>query len=266
MRKSIIMLFFLVGLLSNAYAQDFKLQIDFNKNAFKAGEDITFRVNIYDSNNNLIYDEVNIILEDIERLNKIEKNINSRELININLGGQAKQGQWRVLLNYKGVQTKETFFIEADEKISFILEEDILTIKNTGNIKTNKEIQIMIGEVVGESKLLVLDLNEEERYRLIAPDGEYDIRVLSEGEILFSRKNVMLKGSGLTGKAIGALNEETSQRNPLTGGIAPKSGSNEAFLSYLRESKISYIFILVVFGATILLIIERRYTKKLIKK
>lgn len=66
-------------------AQDYKLEISPTQEIFKAGENITFKVTVYDSQNNPVYDEVSIIIEDAEKRVKIEKNIPSNELIEIGL-------------------------------------------------------------------------------------------------------------------------------------------------------------------------------------
>jgi hypothetical protein len=196
MKKQILILS-VIFLLTMVLAQDYKMQIIFNQKTFKAGEDILFRINIYDLSNNIISEEIQIIIEDVEKINKIEKIVNTKDLIYVDLGEKAKQGQWKITAKYKDTQTTEFFFIEANEKLDFSIEEDLLIIKNSGNIRIDKNIQIIIGETKGDEKKLILKVNEETKYRLIAPEGNYDIKVISDEEVLFSSKNIALKSKGV---------------------------------------------------------------------
>ncbi len=262
--KKIGLIFFCILILFPLIinAQNNKIEITMTEKTIKAGEDVLFGIILYNSQNNIIYDNVKIIIQDAEETKTIEKIINSKDIASISLGEKAKQGQWKITATYKDIQTTETFFVEAKEELTFNIEEGILTIKNNGNIKINKEIQIIIGETTGEPKNLGLNIDEEEKYRLIAPEGIYEIKIISKEEVLFSKRNIQLENQGFTGQAIGAVNEKQTQKNLLTGGISPDKESDEAFLYYIKNSKMVYTFIFVIFGAMILLAIERRYTKK----
>ena len=68
-----------------------------------------------------------------------------------------------------------------------------------------------------------------------------------------------------TGKAVGVLDESISQRSGITGGISPDE-EDEQLLNYLRNNSFIYIFILVIFGAMILLAVERRFRRKVFGK
>jgi hypothetical protein len=97
---------------------------------------------------------------------------------------------------------------------------------------------------------------------LVAPEGIYNIKVSDGVSTPLEIGGVKLTEKGLTGKTIGILDEEASKRSPVTGGISPEEDSDEALLSYIRNSKFVYVFVLVIFGAMILLAIEKRYRKK----
>jgi len=234
------------------------MEIILTEKTLKAGEDLAFRINLYDLENNLLNEKIEITISDIEETKIIEKTVNSKDIILINLGENAKQGQWKITANYKDITNNVIFFIEAKEELSFNIEKDLLTIKNTGNIDISEKIQIMIGNNLGEPKNLELKIGEEEKYRLIAPEGKYEIKIISDEKVLFSKNNIQLENTGFTGQSIGTIDEEQKKGGFLTGGISPDEESDEAFLYYIKNSKIVYTFIFVIFTAIILLAIERK--------
>jgi len=260
-KKGLVFLFSVIFLLSLVAAQEYKIEITTTQEAFEAGEAITLRVSLLDSNHNPIYDEVSIILEDSSK-NKKEEIIQSNELVSIDLGETATYGQGTITATYKDSTTTGIFFINADENIEFELGENTLTITNTGNTKYTKPFQIVIGDYVGEIQNFNLEVGESKRFTLVAPEGTYTLKVIVDGEVLFSKNDVPLESKGFTGEAIGAIDESASQRTSLTGGISPEEESHEAILGYLKNSKLTYVFVIVIFGTMILLAIERRYRKK----
>ena len=135
----------------------------------------------------------------------------------------------------------------------------------TGNTRYVKPFQIVIGDYVGETQEFDLDIGGSKSFTLVAPKGTYNLKVIVDGEVLYSKTDVPLEGKGFTGEAIGAIDDSTSQRSGLTGGISPDEESHEAILGYLKDSKLTYVFVIVVFGTAILLAIERRYRKKVKK-
>ena len=250
----------LLSILSFAHAQEYKIEINFIEKTFKQGEDITFKVILRDSENNILKEEVEIIIQDIDKEHTIEKTVNSNEIIVLNLDEKRKSGEWKVNAKKEEIKTTESFFIESKEDISAYIENSNLILENTGNAKINKEIQILIGDTKGEPKNLEIDIGEKEIFQLIAPQGEYEIKVISEDETLFSKSKVPLENSGFTGDAIGAINPDQKSDNFLTRGISPDADNRDAFLYFIKRNKIVYTFMLVIFGATILLAIERKYS------
>ncbi|MFC1682014.1 hypothetical protein ACFL0X_00140 [Nanoarchaeota archaeon] len=255
--KKVVIIISMIFLLSFVAAQEYRLEIFTSQETFEAGENITLKVNIYDSQSSLITDEVLIILEDAENKAKIEQLIPSNEFVSVGLGDQASHGQGKITANYKDSEATKLFIIEIKELAKFELNGENLLITNIGNTKYTKTIQIIIGETTG-IKEPKLDIGEKISYKLVAPEGVYKIKI-TDGKTTLSKGEVKLAG---TGKAIGALDERISQRNPITGGIRPDEESDENLLSYFKNSTFTYVFIIVIFGAMILLAIERRMHKK----
>ena len=262
-KKGWVFLLSIILLLSFVVAQEYKIEVTTTQEAFEAGKAITLRISLLDSYNNPVYDQISITLEDSSK-NKIEQTVNSNELVSLNFE-TATFGQGIITAKYGETTSTGIFFINANENIEFELGENTLMITNAGNTKYVKPFQIVIGDTPGEEQNFNLEVGESRSFLLIAPEGTYNLKVIVDGEVLFSKTDVPLSSKGFTGEAIGAIDESATQRTGLTGGISPDEESHEAILGYLKSSKLTYVFVLVVFGTMILLAIERKYKKKVSK-
>jgi len=255
-KRGMFILIFLI--LMMPLVQATKIEVSTTKETYSIGEDITLRVSLLNDENNPINQEISIFIEDSEKINKIEKTIQSNEFVDVNLGENVRGGYWSIKATYQGIESIGLFIIEEEQKANFELNENILTITNTGNTEYSKVIKIIIGDNI-EIKTPKLDIGEKIEYRLVAPDGNYNIEI-KEGETTkISSTNVQLTG---TGQAIGAIDESSSQRSGITGGITPNEEDDMAVLSYMKKSSLIYVFILVVFGVAILLALQRKFSKK----
>lgn len=259
-KKSLVFPIFLVLSLSLAIAADYSMQISTSKTTFGAGENIFLKVTLLDSQNNPVNDNVLVILEDAEKRIKVEKEIISNEnFVEFEIPSGASYGQGKITARYKELEVSSLFTIEKSELAKFEIKDNMLVITNVGNTRYTGTIHITIGETTG-IKEPKLDIGKSISYRLVAPEGVYNINVEDKNTVL-SQGNVHLTG---TGNVIGAIDETPSERSPLTGGIRPDENQDENFLSYMKSNgKFVYTFIIVIFGAMILLAIERRYRKKL---
>lgn len=253
-RITILCLCLIFSLVTIISAQENKISIELTKEIFPAGENITLKVLVYNEQSQLIDDNVDLVIQDAQNLKKIEKTISTKQLAEIDLGENAPHGFWTIQAKYNEAEATANFNVEVEELAEFSIQGNILKIKNMGNSKYSRNVQIVIGQTVGV-KQPELEIGEEIEYRLVAPEGKYNIKV-SDGKTTITKSDV-----ALTGNAIGILNEQISERSGLTGGIKPDQDQGLSW-EYLKRSKFTYIFILAIFGAMILLAIERRYKRK----
>ncbi|MBI3623068.1 hypothetical protein HY212_03235 [Candidatus Pacearchaeota archaeon] len=255
MKKLALFLFCLV-LLSLVSAKS--INIDFpNGNEFEAGTPITFKATLYDDQGKPMDGNILVTIEDFEKKISIEKTVLSKEVVTLDLGDKATSGQGVINAQYQDIKAISFFDIGSKELARFDLEGSTLTVTNIGNTKYSRTITIKIGETIG-TKQPNLEPGEKISYRLVAPDGTYNI-VVNDGKESLVRGSVPLSG---TGQAIGAIDNSGAGRSPVTGGISPSQNSDDAVLSYLKNNTFVYVFILVIFGAMILIAIERQYRKK----
>ena len=127
----------------------------------------------------------------------------------INLPSDAKPGFWTIEASYDVLKTKRTFFVEEVEKLSYEVLNQTLAIKNIGNVLYNKDIEISIADK-NEIRKINLDIGEEKRFKLLAPDGNYDISI-NEG---INESAKPIGNSFLTGNAIGIRDLDSLSSDP----------------------------------------------------
>jgi len=141
------------------------------------------------------------------------------------------------------------------EGVEFSIEGDELIIKNNGNVRYTRTIQITIGSVVN-SYAQNIRIGEEKRLKLVSPKGIYNI-IVTDGQKTLRKENIELFG---TGNVIGAVDKDLIGYTGLVGVGDPKS-QEERFFS-LNRLPISLAFIASVGILAVLVFVERRIAKK----
>jgi hypothetical protein len=254
--KRVIMFAIILSLLSLTIVSAAKLEVSTTKETFAAGENITLKVSLLNDANNPITDVVEVRIENAEKTKSIVKTIPANELVTIQLEEGATHGYWNIVASYGDEYANGIFMVEMDEVAKFEIDEDKLVITNMGNTKYTKTVQIIIGDTIG-IRNPDLEIGESIAYRLVAPDGDYNIKV-TDGTTTLEKNSVKLTG---TGQAIGALDQRTSDRSGITGGIAPEEDEDLALMNYIRSNKFIYIFIFIIFGAGVFIAIARQFRK-----
>jgi hypothetical protein len=258
MKKLLFGMFIMV--LVSSFISAYSINIEFpNGNAFSAGSPIIFKTTVYDDSGKSIDAQVNVEIQDSEK--KITNTIvTSTEIKTISLKDPVSSGQGVIKASFQDAQTIAFFEIGREELAQFELNGEKLIVKNIGNTPYARTIKITIGETTG-TQTPNLGIGESISYRLIAPAGVYNIKVEDGISPSLIRGGIKLTG---TGNVIGAVDDSASKRSGITGGVSPEEG-DVALLSYLKNNKFVYVFVAVVFGAMILIAIERNYKRKISK-
>jgi hypothetical protein len=155
--------------------------------------------------------------------------------------------QYKISATSLGLDSETTFNIKEKSNIQVQIVNRTLIIKNTGNVQyCNKTILIKIGNQTLNLDPC-LDINKEEKYTLSAPDGNYDVEIITDEKDY--KESVML-----TGKAID-IQEATAgvvslTRHPLIwvfvfailGFVSfniYKKGFKRSFIGYIHKRKMS---------------------------
>jgi len=135
--------------------------------------------------------------------------------------------------SYQGIVSRKNFSMLELVKASFEIDNGYLIVKNIGNAPYNKQIEISIGDYK-ETKNVAVELGEEMKFKLNAPDGSYDVKVSDGSEKLES--NVALTGRSIS--------------------IDHVSG-----FSFIMRYPIVWVFLILVLGMFIVL-----YSRKVIRR
>jgi len=174
-----------------------KLDIEIGNN-YLPGEEINFKLVLYDDENNIIEGGVDYVIQNYYTEIVSEESVNSNEEVVFEIPLNAVQGPWKIIANYNEIKINRLFNIGEAEKAEIRLEGDNLIVTNIGNTAYEKKILIYIGNE-DQTADIYLEIGQTKRIRLTAPDGKYDIRVIEGNE-----ENVLeFKGVSLTGNVIG---------------------------------------------------------------
>jgi hypothetical protein len=177
-----------------------KIEIVSEKNGYHPGENFAFKVSAYDQAEDIIEREVGIIIylpsEGEEVTEFYKKLVKSGEDISVPLLLDTAPGYYKILANSGELGEQKLLYVEEHEEAEFELANNTLIAKNIGNVPYVKSIEVLIdGEI--EIKNVKLEVGETKKFRILAPDGTYEVGV-NDGS-----KDVNLGKTILTGRAIG---------------------------------------------------------------
>lgn len=236
-------------------AQQNRMKINFPESI--SDNNLPISVSLFDEKNNAIKSNVMVTLKDAEGSGIIKNTILANQPTEINLGENPRAGLWSITAEYQNIKVTGSFAIETNEKVEFRVQDDKLIIKNVGNTRYSKDIDIKIGNTVGTKKVN-LGIGEETSFKLLAPEENYNI-IVTDGKTTLTKNNV-----ALTGNFVGILDEKVDNQNSyVTGSLQQVSESGgTSFYSSVKDKRFAYIFLFVVIGAAVLLEVERRYRNK----
>lgn len=229
----IIGFLFLVFLVGSVLAEKLEIKIIDGKDNYVPGEDIKFKITVYDDSLNKLNVKVNYEIQNYYKDVVKTEEINSDSEVIFQIPENAIRGYWGVIASYNGVVEEELFNVAELEKAEIKLEGDNLIITNTGNVPYEKPIQIAIGNNK-ETALVPLNVGQIKKIRLTAPPGQYDISV-SDGT---EENNLEFKGVSLTGNVVGL-------EKVVEGNIIQKYPLISLFLFTL------VLLVIVIFGSKI---------------
>jgi hypothetical protein len=193
MKKQVLMLVLILFSISLISAKS--IEIDLDKQSVVPGELISFKISLYQGSEK-VDGMINYnIYDTYEELIK-SGTANSGEEISFIPDKNALNGYWTIIAKSGEIEANRLFNVDELEEASLILEGDNLIIKNIGNTEYNKQLLITIGDKEELIEVL-LGIGQEKRLKLVAPDGNYDVRI-SDGE-----ETVQKSGVSLTGNVIG---------------------------------------------------------------
>ena len=185
-----------------------KLDLAFDAVSVIPGNNLSYNAFAADQAGENMNSNINVKISSPEKV-LTDNAISTSQLYIITTESNSTPGLWTVLISSNNLSFSKEFRVEEYPKLSFTLLEDIVTIKNVGNVLYSNNISVNIGNYT-ISEFIVLGIGESTEKRLDAPDGEYPISIQADSE------TKELGTSFLTGRVV-AINDP----NSLGGKIIP---------------------------------------------
>ncbi|MBU1252456.1 MAG: hypothetical protein KJ905_02985 [Nanoarchaeota archaeon] len=170
------------------------LEIIFDTTEVEPGTNMKVKAVLYDQSGEKIDATSTIKIKN--KNNKIvsQEQKQTNEFLEFPLTYNEPPSLWRVSVAAEGIEKDSTFSVVEKESIAMEIVNRTLMVNNTGNIPYNETTLIKVGDET-ISIDIYLKVDENRKYLITAPDGSYNVEVIS-GDSTVS-KNV-----ALTGKAI----------------------------------------------------------------
>ncbi len=214
------------------------LEILFRNKEVEPGTNLGVKAILHDQTGEKIKSSVIITIKDNEDkiLEQTEKQTD--EFLEFFIPYNKPPQEWKVVAVSNEIITESTFNIKEKRDINIEIINKTITITNTGNVLYEDNILIKIGDESLNINIS-LEVDESQKYILTAPDGEYQIEIISNG------KSTIAKNILLTGKAID---------------IKKASGGVITLVRY----PFVWIFIIGIFGFIAFIIFRKGYKKSFI--
>ncbi len=211
-----------------------KIEIALTSGNIKPGNNLGFKIMLYDQSGKTMSGDASYSIEDSVGTS-VSKSLTKTERDEIfSLEKNFSSGYYTIKASSSDVYGERQFYVGENEEAEFKIINKTLIIKNIGNLEYDKAVQVKINDMV-EIINPELDLGEEKKYELTAPDGEYSVVITDGTSSLFN------EGIALTGGVISVR----------------EAGGN--FLS--RGKNLAWVFIILVMGMFIF-VASRRTLKK----
>jgi len=188
-----IVLFFLTINLVCAEKLDIKVQ-----NSYLPGEVVTFRVNLYNNQNQIIDGKIDYVVQDFYSEIVKEGITKSGDEITFTIPQNTVQGPWKITVYYQDIEVNRFFNVGELSKADIKIDGDTLIIQNVGNSLYEKNILIYIGDNE-QTASVFLEVGQSKKIKLTAPEGSYDIKIIEGNQ----KQAIEFEGVGLTGNVVG---------------------------------------------------------------
>jgi len=254
-KKSTVLLSLLFLTLSlNLVLADYSIDVSgLNSEEYKLGEEINFQVVLLDGEE---FVEEQVTLEIMDALAKklIIKTVTSNSASSITIGDDFPGGLWRIVATIGETTVERSFSISTNVDVEFAIEGDELIIRNKGNIRYTKTVQITIGDETN-SYAQNIGVGDEKILKLISAEGTYDIFV-TDGEKELRKESIQLYG---TGNVVGAVDRELVGYTGFAGTADP---TEEGTFISTKKLPLALTFIVGVMILGALVFFERKMTRK----
>lgn len=210
------------------------LEIIFEDPEVEPGTNLKVKVVLHDQTGEKIESSANLTIKSKENILK-QRETSTNDFLEFPVKYNEPPVNWTIIAVSNELTSEATCKIKEKEDVKVELINKTLTITNIGNVLYNKSVSVKIGEE-SLNVDVVLNVNESQKYILTAPDGEYQIEVITD------------EGNKMTGMA--TLTGKTIEIKEVKKGIIS-----------LVKYPLAWIFIILILGVIAFLIFKKGHKK-----
>lgn len=214
------------------------------KETINPGEELNFKVALYDHNNYIIEDyEIETTIVDLENKAIISKKTKSTEDIIFETKKDLAPGEYKIISKFQNITKEDSFFISELKEIYLSYENGIVQVTNTGNVDYKNEVILNLKgkekdyEISQKLKLLPGETKSIDLSKKV-PKGNYDIYFPEDS----AQENKVVLNAGIDDNR-NILKKVLGGLNTVTGAVV---GTAEYALS--KPKIASFILISMVLG------------------
>ena len=147
----------------------------------KPGTTLKVKAILHDQTGDLIDSNAIITLKKAKNEIVQQTEIATNEYLEYDLSYNEPPSNWTVVGVSNMLSSEAVFYILENKEVSVDFINGTVLITNVGNVLYNDSVVVKIGE----SNLnfdVYLDVDDSKRYELSAPNGEYEIEVITDGK------------------------------------------------------------------------------------
>ncbi len=172
-----------------------EIKITLSDSDVEPGEEISYKAELIDQAGRVIEGDLAISIFKPDGYNFLQKIVDSGEENEFEAGLNYSVGYWRIDAVSGEITKEKLFYVKEKNSLLFKLINNTLIASNIGNVDFSGPIDVSIGSV-NEVKQIKLDIGEFRRYKISAPDGNYQVGV-SDGENEIAFGSVSLTGNSI---------------------------------------------------------------------
>ena len=189
------------------------IDVALNNQIFDPGQNLTIKPSLVDQAGQIISDSSYVVIKDNYGNVLIEQVVTAGNSMSYYIPTDLPSAYYTIETSSGEKKVSKTFFVNEKAKIFFEIRNDTLYVKNIGNIRYNKEIQV---DINGKPfvKMIDLGIGESKEFYLTGKDGNYTVSA-SDGENAINKDNVALTGHAIDVKDSRAIEFGNLFSNPL---------------------------------------------------
>lgn len=171
------------------------IDIALNNQNFEPGQNVSIKPNVFDQTNKTMTNSVFVSIFDSSNEKLFEKMILSGDTGVYEIPTNLPSDYYTIEAFVEEVGIEKSFFVSEKPRVEFEITNDTLLVKNIGNARYTKEIQVDIG---GKpfTKNVDLGVGEAKEFYLSGQDQSYNVRA-SDGESEMTQDGVLLTGNAI---------------------------------------------------------------------